>query len=136
MSDSPQLESHTRSLTPPADAADAASRAERVEDQFDTTSSLLRLLVGGALVGADELRYRLQVWEAATRSTTRPASRHAQPQAAPEALRYALIGMLFESEARMRRGFSRMLSRMRRLSDEPVRTIRRFIQFILYREYA
>ncbi len=119
MSDSPQLDSHTRSLTPPADTADAAAgRAERIEDQFDATSSLLRLLVGGALVGADELRYRLQVWEAATRSATRAPSRHAQPQAAPEALRYALIGMLFESEARVRRGFSRMLARMWRLSDE------------------
>lgn len=119
MSDSPQLDSHTRSLTPPADTADAAAgRAERVEDQFDATSSLLRLLVGGALVGADEVRYRLQVWEAATRATTHPASHHAQPQAAPEALRYALIGMLFESEARVRRGFSRMLARMRRLSEE------------------
>ena len=97
----------------------ARAHSEPIGDQFDVPASLLRLLVGGVLVGADELRVRLHEWEAATSSvspTVSPPSPMGPTPSAP--WRYALIGMLFESETRVRRGFSTVRARLERLSYE------------------
>lgn len=95
--------------------ADASANAFAPNDRFDSNRALMRLLLGGMLVGADELRARLWRWELASRSVAYQA---AAPQGSPAWFRYALVGMAFEAESRMRRGFSRMLARFEWLADE------------------
>lgn len=110
MSDSANMNGHIRPTVPAA----ATDGDWPDNDQFVATSSLLRLLVGGVLLGADELRDRLQRWEEDTHS----AALMAPPPTVSESLRYAIVGMLFETETRMRRRFFRMLARFAQLSDE------------------
>jgi hypothetical protein len=105
---------HIRSVVP----AETTSDTRPNDDRFDATASLLRLLVGGALVGAEELRLRLERWQEATRASTTTATQAVAPQTASDALRYTLVGMLFETETRMRRRFSAMLARLARASHE------------------
>lgn len=91
------------------------------DDEFDVGLALLRLLLGGTLVGADQLRDRLRRWEEVSRPT--PTDR-AQTQAAASphttapSLRHALIGIAFAAETRMRQGFSTMRARAARLTDD------------------
>ncbi|HEX8034841.1 MAG TPA: hypothetical protein VF510_13380 [Ktedonobacterales bacterium] len=121
MSDNGQ---HVNSQMPPAPPATAErASVEAAHDSFDTTSSVLRLLIGGLLVGADELRRRLQQWEATARSAPSAALPQTVPQSlrhvsAPASLRYAFIGMLFETETRIRQRIPIVLERLARLSEE------------------
>lgn len=86
------------------------------DDQFDAAAALLRLLVGGALVGADELQDRLVRWqESATYSS---AAQITPLRAASDSLRYMFVGMLFETEIRMRRRFSMFRESLSYLADE------------------
>ena len=105
----------TNDSTLPALARPSADGAVAPNDRFDTNLALMRLLLGGMVVGADELRARLWRWELASRSGPYQA---AAPQGSPTWLRFALVGMAFETESRMRRGFSRMLARFEWLADE------------------
>lgn len=119
MSDETPTNGNVRAISPAAaldNTHDAQSGAQPDDNRFDAAAALLRLLVGGALVGADELRTRLERWQAATDAPT--ATQAMEPWTASDSLRYALVGMLFETETRMRRGFSRMLSRVARASHE------------------
>lgn len=118
MSDNGQ---HVNSHMPPSSPAPAErGSVEAAGESFDAISAVMRVLVGGLLIGADELRRRLQQWEAtvhsahsATLPQTVPQSlRHANGSAS---LRYAFIGMLFETETRMRRRFSTALERATRV---------------------
>ncbi len=118
MSNETHANGHIRVISP----AETAARAEDTQpddNRFDAAAALLRLLVGGALLGADELRIRLGRWQEATRT---PASTQAMTTMAPrttsDSLRYALVGMLFETETRMRRRFSTLLSRLAHASQE------------------
>lgn len=116
MSDRAQLNGPSR---PTVRLPAAQAHGEPIEDRFDAPAALLRLLVGGALVGADELRIRLHEWEAATHATpptVSPPTPKGPTATAPR--RYALIGLLFESESRVRRGFSAVRERLERLSYE------------------
>jgi hypothetical protein len=121
MSDNGQ---HLNSQVPPAPPATTERGGiEAAHDSFDTTSSALRLLIGGLLVGADELRLRLRQWEATAHSAPSATVQQTVPQSlrhapAPASLRYAFIGMLFETETRMRQQFSTVLTRLARLSEE------------------
>lgn len=106
-------------IQPPAPAAVSGGAppesAGDQDDQFDAAEALLRLLVGGVLVGADELQDRLERWqEAATYS----AAQATPLQAASDSLRYMFVGMLFETEMRMRRRFSRLRESLSYLADE------------------
>jgi hypothetical protein len=121
MSDNGQ---HVNSDMPPT-PPDTVERAnsEAAHDSFDTTSSVLRLLIGGLLVGADELRRRLRQWEATARSAPSATLPQTVPQSlphvpAPASLRYAFIGMLFETETRIRQRIPAVLERFARLSEE------------------
>ena len=98
----------------------APDHNEAREDQFDAPTALLRLLVGGVLVGADELRDRLRTWDATTRATAMPPSAPtaSAPPHSSTSLRHALIGMVFESEMRVRRRFATALARLERLTEE------------------
>ena len=95
MSDETNLNGRIRPIAPAEVIDDVPPDSAR----FDTAAALLRLLVGGALGGMDELRIRLERWQEAT-----------------QALRYTLVGMLFETETRMRRGFATMAARFSRFS--------------------
>jgi hypothetical protein len=117
---------HANGHMPPPSASPAETtrdvqgnpRAPSGDERFDTAAALLRLLVGGALVGARELRTRLEQWQQAipdAASTQAVASRAASPS---DALRYTLMGMMFETESRMRRRFSIMRRRLARASHE------------------
>jgi hypothetical protein len=106
MNDTATANSHIRveSPTPGAPVSTqpaAPSSTHPTPDEFDGTAALLRLLLGAALQGMDELRLRLRQWDASMRA--------ASPLPAPKAssadlLRFAALGMLFESETTVRRG--------------------------------
>lgn len=100
-----------------SDNASLNGSSQPTEDRLDVLGSLLRLVIGGMLVGVDELHFRLQVWDKAARSVTREASptltRSSEP---PAPWPYALIGALFDSETRMRQGFSRARARLERFA--------------------
>ena len=87
---------------------------EPAGDQFDAAEALLRLLVGGALVGADELQDRLERWQEASYSVAQTTPL----RAASDSLRYMFVGMLFETEMRMRRRFSMLRESLSYLADE------------------
>src|SRR5690348_2705634 len=111
---------HIPSASPAETARDVQgnSHAQPDAEQFDTAAALLRLLVGGALVGARELRLRLERWQQAipdAASTQAVSPRAASPS---DAFRYTLVGMMFETESRMRRRFSIMRGRLARASHE------------------
>lgn len=111
---------HVPSSSPAETARDVQGNrgAQPGDERFDTAAALLRLLVGGALVGTRELRLRLERWQQAipdAASTQAVAPRTASPS---DALRYTLMGMMFETESRMRRRFSTMRRRLARASHE------------------
>lgn len=86
------------------------------EDRFDAGSALLRLLIGGMLVGADQLQDRLRRWD--ERSLATDAVALQSPQTVSATMRRALIGAAFESQALMRRRFSTMMTRLAGLADD------------------
>lgn len=110
MSSNETMNGHIR----PASPAPAVGNTQPADDQFDAAAALLRLMVGAVLVGEDELRIRLREWETNTRSTAQAAP----ARTASDVLRSSFVGMLFETETRMRRGFSTLLERLAFLSDE------------------
>jgi hypothetical protein len=63
---------------------------------FDDLESVLRLLVGAGVLGADELLLRLRKWEAQTVSESHPAGQMPLEDDFTR-LRYALIGLLFSA---------------------------------------
>ncbi|MFN2187778.1 MAG: hypothetical protein ACK2T3_03365 [Candidatus Promineifilaceae bacterium] len=90
------------------------------EVETDHFRSLLRLLVGGAVLGWDELLTHLEQWEEESQSSAElsdsggsgtivfvePGSRTAPPLSQAQELRYMLVGMLFESESRIYQRFA------------------------------
>ncbi len=68
-----------------------------------STKALLRLVVGGALLGLEGLAARSGAWEAAA-GISRPggATPAGDDEAGPGRFRYALIGWLFEAETHLR----------------------------------
>ena len=119
MNDETNPNGHIRPIAP----AEAIDDVPPDSARFDTAAALLRLLVGGALVGMDELRIRLERWQEATqasaqttRQTIHQTMRTMPPRTTSDALRYTLVGMLFETETRMRRGFATMAARFSRFS--------------------
>ncbi len=93
------------------------------DQDAETLRSLTRLLVGGALVGWDELLAHLKAWEAeaeARRSDRVLPSAATSPvtSKAPAAiLRYAMIGLLFESQDRWARRSESALKLVGRTTD-------------------
>jgi hypothetical protein len=116
MNNDPHANGHipSSSVSPAETTAATPSRDER----FDTAAALLRLLVGGALVGTRELRLRLEQWQ---QTIPDPASTQAvapRTISTSDALRHTLMGMMFETESRMRRRFSIIGRRLARASQE------------------
>jgi hypothetical protein len=82
------------------------------EADAESLRSLTRLLVGGALVGWDELLSHLQAWEneiAAAQAQESDAI-NAPPQDPAATLRFAMIGLLFESQDRLVKGSKKALN--------------------------
>lgn len=111
MSESEQMSGSTL----PALTGSATDGAAAPNDRLDMTLALMRLLLGGMLVGTDELRERLRRWELTSRSGAYQA---APPQGSPTRLRFALVGMAFEAESRMRWRLSRLRARFEQVVDE------------------
>ena len=116
MNNDPHANGHMppSSVSPTETATARPSRDER----FDTATALLRLLVGGALVGTRELRLRLEQWQ---QTIPDPASTQAvapRTTSTSDALRHTVMGMMFETESRMRRRFSNIRRRLARASQE------------------
>ncbi len=85
---------------------------EDVEFEFEVLEAVTRLLVGGVLEGSSEFVSRLKNWEeetAVSRNTTTP------PPNASTKLRYALIGALFNAEARFKQKQLPLLKRAGKL---------------------
>lgn len=100
----------------PTQPVPADGDARLLADQFAVGPALLRLMIGGMLVGSDELRYRLRRWDEASRASQ--TVQEASPRADAASPRHALVGLAFEAEMSMRRGLSSMASRVARLADE------------------
>ena len=73
------------------------------EADAESLRTITRLLVGGALVGWDELHSHLQTWEedVSTARAQEAGVVNAPPQDPAATLRYAMIGLLFESQDRL-----------------------------------
>jgi hypothetical protein len=89
---------------------------------FDAAEAVLRVLIGALLVGSDELRHQLEQWEATRQPAPSPPTLQSMtepPRYVPlsESMRHALVGLLFETEARMRWRLSTLAGRLARLSD-------------------
>jgi hypothetical protein len=92
---------------------------ESDEAEFDALHSLIRLLLGGALEGSDELVRRLTVWEAYLRREQGDGQTLSSKN---NSLRYALIGLVFEGEECARRGWSLAWRAQKHLAKTVVRT--------------
>lgn len=119
MSDMAQEDRQVRPA--PSDAALTGSDSGNGES-FEETGALLRLLIGALLVSADELRPQLERWKATRERTPSPAMLQIlseSPRDAPlsDVMRHALVGMLFETEARTRRRLSIVAERLMRISE-------------------
>lgn len=116
MNNDPHANGH---IQPPSVSPAETTRASQSgDDRFDTTTALLRLLMGGALLGTRELRVRLERWQQTIpnpASSQTVAPRTASPS---DQLRYTLMGMMFETESRMRRRFSTIRRRFAQVSHE------------------
>ena len=99
--------------------AGANGSTHPTDDQFDAGSALLRLLLGGMLVGTDELRERVRRWEDDLRAAQAgQAAPSGQSQGTSASLRRALVGAAFEAQERMRRGFTDMQARIAGIADD------------------
>jgi hypothetical protein len=92
-------------------------RMELNEAETDRFRTILRLMVGGATLGWDELLIHLEQWEEEVRAASaqqspdatqtgtivfvEPGSRPVPLLSQPQELRYLLLGMLFETESRL-----------------------------------
>ena len=93
------------------------------EEDAKTLRSLTRLLVGGSLLGWDELLAHLNSWESSaeeTRSnqesrTRTPSAEAAEPPST--VLRYAVLGLMFEAQDRWVRRNKAVLRRASRTTD-------------------
>lgn len=96
---------------------------EKPAPDFDALRSLTRLLVGGAIEGADELVQRLRQWEQAARP---PADiiMPAPDETGEERLRYTLVGLVFEAEDQARSG----LGTLERASDRALGVLARTLR--------
>jgi hypothetical protein len=109
----------TGSPSPATTPADANGGTHPNDEQFDAGSALLRLLLGGMLVGTHELRERVRRWEDSLRAAQAgQAAPSGQSQDTSASMRRALIGAAFEAQERMRRGFSDMLARIAEIADD------------------
>lgn len=104
------------------DERDHSSQSDADGQDFDVLRSLLRLLVGGTEIGVEELRKQLQSWEESTPEEVpeevapdiieidmesgdriyRQPLAELHEDAGMDAIRYALIGLLFEVQEGMR----------------------------------
>ncbi|HEY7833990.1 MAG TPA: hypothetical protein VIG30_10505 [Ktedonobacterales bacterium] len=104
----------------PLDPTTPASQPEG--EDFDVGAALVRLLIGVALEGADELTARLREWDASARASApaspSPAYRPAYRTAPPDARRHTMVGLVFEAQRRISDGIAAVVRR----SDEAART--------------
>lgn len=80
-------------------------------DDFDAGRALVRLLVGSAMLGADEMHRRLRAWEHEMRTLPPPAPRIEETDRA-DLIRYAVIGLIFETHEQARKGMNEMFDSM------------------------
>ena len=78
---------------------------------FDAGRALVRLLVGSAMLGADEMHRRLRTWEHEMRNLPPPAPR-IEEIARADLIRYAVIGLIFETHEQTRKGMNEMFDNM------------------------
>ena len=95
------------------------AQADVTGSDQETVLVLLRLLVGGVLEGSDELLRRLQErQQAIEQHPINSAPRViAQDEADIERLRYALIGLLFETPGVINRGLARVVENTERAGN-------------------
>jgi len=118
MNNDPHANGHIPSSSvSPTETTTARSSSD---ERFDTAAALLRLLVGGALVGTRELRLRLEQWQQQQTIPDPASAQAAEPRtiSTSDALRHTFMGMMFETESRMRRRFSIIGRRLARASQE------------------
>ena len=90
---------------------------------IETYRAFLRLLIGGALVGSEELLARLRAWEAENQGQTLDADA-AEADTALARMRYALVGMLFEAPETAGRSLMRVADTSARAGRKSAAVVR------------
>jgi len=99
-------------------ADDADAPQEATQEEFDALDALTHLLVGGAIEGADELKYRLREWQEMAQTDLK--KRKGLPNHSErDLLRFALVGFIFESQGRARKG----VSALGKLSNQAINSL-------------
>jgi hypothetical protein len=102
-------ENQATTVDPANQLEEADKNQELTKQSIAASDSLLRLVVGGALIGSDELRRRLQAWEQEI------ADQAIEPSAADDIenrtqyIRTAFIGFLFSTKWQMEGAAPRLL---------------------------
>lgn len=78
---------------------------------FDASRAFVRLLLGTAILGADEIQRRLRAWEQAIAAAP-PTLRKPDEVDQAELVRYALIGLIFEAHDQARKGMNELFDSM------------------------
>ena len=108
-------------------------RMELDDQEADRFRTVLRLMVGGSLLGWNELTARLDQWEAEVRAANtqkeaeegrtgtivfvEPQTSAVPPMSASQELRYLLLGMLFDTESRLHQRSSAFLKAASQSAD-------------------
>lgn len=98
-----------------------------VDCQVDVTTSLLRLLVGGTLEGADEVASRLQEWEEELAKSGEPIT-EADIESLTQYVRTVFIGLLFASKWQLSSAVPRFLDAADTLARWTMRPFQRLTQ--------
>lgn len=102
-----------------ADGPDAPAENELTEEEFDALKALVSLLVGGAIEGTSQLTTRLQQYQEEINQAHAEQEADGSAESAETAvtedefvrLRYALVGFIFDTQARVKRTMP-LLSRL------------------------
>lgn len=82
------------------------SEPDQAEPDLETLHTLMRLLIGSATEGSDELMRRLKAWQQEIEQTTANTLVISPDETELARLRYAFIGFLFESPRAVMKGVS------------------------------
>lgn len=122
------LEDQDATASTPTSALAVGDTSAPAPAPFDALHALTGLLIGLGLEGVEELIERLQQYEAEIQAAAEgePADTSVKIETAEDRLRFALVGFLFDTQARVRRGVSlgaRALDVMLGISTKATRPI-------------
>lgn len=117
-------ENQATSIDPTNQPAESDKNQDLTDPSFDMSDSLLRLVVGGALEGSDELRRRLQEWEQELADLGNEPAAEDDIESMTQYIRVAFVGFLFSTKWQMDRAAPLLLRAADVLVRQPFRPLR------------